>query len=714
MALVDGRAVTDLVVGLLDGPAHRRLVRRRAPPAVPGRLRAGPADAGDARRSASCSTGSTATSTRWPRSCGSSGVRIAQSPRRGRALDRHRVHRLVARRRRHGRARRRPRARGCAGRPQRIGPARMGEEEAWSDLAAVMEESIHGQDDVRTSLARPYVLRLYARRASRGARPRAGSSASRPPRSPPSPPGAIRAGIAVLVARRRVGAGHRPHRRRPAHRGLAARPGLRRRPSSTSAGWCRSCSTRSAPGGGCSCCGTPPQEPAGGLPPRPTATSRSADLTFRYADAGSDGARPPGPARRQPDRSCRGRSYAVIGRTGSGKSTPGEGAHPGRRRAARHGVPRRHRPASTSTSRGCAAGSPWSRSAPRSWPARSPRTSRCSTRTCCRGRPARWTSWASPPGWPSCPTACRPGSARAATCCPPGQEQLVAFARILVRDPHVVILDEATARMDPVTEARVQRATERLLRRPHRHRHRAPAVLGEPLRRGRRPGRRRGRRGRAAARVAALRPAARAHGQRRPDRRRRGRRLRRRRRTTSEALLEDAIPTRAPGGRTPSAELVVPGEGRPAAAAAAAAGPDAAGDLPARHERPALRARRRRAVHRAGAILGLDGSRPALALGRPGRRRGRPRLWPAVGIVAGAPGDRPDPVLHGRLVPGVVGPPDAADQPAPGARPDRARAGSAATPRPRSSRRAATPSGSCVIADNLVDQIDERGRDRRR
>ena len=44
-----------------------------------------------------------------------------------------------------------------------------------------------------------------------------------------------------------------------------------------------------------------------------------------------------------------------------------------------------------------------------------------------------------------------------------GQEQLVAFARILVRDPRVVILDEATARMDPVTEARVQQATERLL-----------------------------------------------------------------------------------------------------------------------------------------------------------------------------------------------------------------------------------------------------------
>ncbi|RQX11722.1 ABC transporter, partial [Micromonospora chalcea] len=48
----------------------------------------------------------------------------------------------------------------------RIAPARMAEEEAWSDLAAVMEEAVHGQDDVRTSLARPYVLRLYARRAA--------------------------------------------------------------------------------------------------------------------------------------------------------------------------------------------------------------------------------------------------------------------------------------------------------------------------------------------------------------------------------------------------------------------------------------------------------------------------------------------------------------------------------------------------------------------
>ncbi|MFZ2504468.1 MAG: ATP-binding cassette domain-containing protein, partial [Nocardioides sp.] len=44
-----------------------------------------------------------------------------------------------------------------------------------------------------------------------------------------------------------------------------------------------------------------------------------------------------------------------------------------------------------------------------------------------------------------------------------GEEQLVAFARLLVRDVQVVILDEATARMDPVTEARVVRAADQLL-----------------------------------------------------------------------------------------------------------------------------------------------------------------------------------------------------------------------------------------------------------
>jgi ATP-binding cassette, subfamily B, bacterial len=45
-----------------------------------------------------------------------------------------------------------------------------------------------------------------------------------------------------------------------------------------------------------------------------------------------------------------------------------------------------------------------------------------------------------------------------------GEEQLVAFARLLVRDVRVVVLDEATARMDPLTERRVVAAADRLLR----------------------------------------------------------------------------------------------------------------------------------------------------------------------------------------------------------------------------------------------------------
>lgn len=44
-----------------------------------------------------------------------------------------------------------------------------------------------------------------------------------------------------------------------------------------------------------------------------------------------------------------------------------------------------------------------------------------------------------------------------------GEEQLVAFARLLVRDVGVVVLDEATARMDPLTERRVVAAADRLL-----------------------------------------------------------------------------------------------------------------------------------------------------------------------------------------------------------------------------------------------------------
>jgi ATP-binding cassette subfamily B protein len=45
-----------------------------------------------------------------------------------------------------------------------------------------------------------------------------------------------------------------------------------------------------------------------------------------------------------------------------------------------------------------------------------------------------------------------------------GEAQLLAFARVFLRDPAVVILDEASSRLDPATEARVERAVDLLLK----------------------------------------------------------------------------------------------------------------------------------------------------------------------------------------------------------------------------------------------------------
>jgi ATP-binding cassette subfamily B protein len=49
-----------------------------------------------------------------------------------------------------------------------------------------------------------------------------------------------------------------------------------------------------------------------------------------------------------------------------------------------------------------------------------------------------------------------------------GEAQLLAFTRIFLQDPGLVILDEASSRLDPATEQRIERAVDRLLHEPRR------------------------------------------------------------------------------------------------------------------------------------------------------------------------------------------------------------------------------------------------------
>src|SRR5690606_15854339 len=44
-----------------------------------------------------------------------------------------------------------------------------------------------------------------------------------------------------------------------------------------------------------------------------------------------------------------------------------------------------------------------------------------------------------------------------------GEAQLLAFARVFLKDPGLVILDEASSRLDPLTESRIEAAIDRLL-----------------------------------------------------------------------------------------------------------------------------------------------------------------------------------------------------------------------------------------------------------
>ena len=49
-----------------------------------------------------------------------------------------------------------------------------------------------------------------------------------------------------------------------------------------------------------------------------------------------------------------------------------------------------------------------------------------------------------------------------------GEQQLLAFTRIFLKDPGLVILDEASSRLDPATEHLIEQAVDRLLHAPRR------------------------------------------------------------------------------------------------------------------------------------------------------------------------------------------------------------------------------------------------------
>jgi len=340
---------------------------------------------------------------------------------------------------------------------QRINPARMLEEEAWSDLAAVMEEAIHGQDDVRTSLARPYVLRLFAKRASQVlAKGRKVWTLSARVTSTAS--GLMRVGIAAVVLGGVVAlsAGRVDAARLTAVWLLAVSFGAivermsRMVPELQYAlgAWGRIQLLRDAP-----------QEPAGGRPPVDgDLTVR--DLTYRYPAGSSAGRRPALTAVSLTFR--RGRSYALIGRTGSGKSTLAKVLT----RAV--DLPR------GTVYLGDTDLVDLDLEGLRRWIAVVPQRTEILAGTLAENialfdpdllePAARALTELGLADWVAeLPDGVHTRLGDGGHVLSAGQEQLVAFARILVRDPHVVILDEATARLDPVTEAQVQRATERLL-----------------------------------------------------------------------------------------------------------------------------------------------------------------------------------------------------------------------------------------------------------
>ncbi|GAB3285281.1 ATP-binding cassette domain-containing protein [Kineosporia babensis] len=338
---------------------------------------------------------------------------------------------------------------------QRINPARMHEEEAWSDLAAVMEESIHGQDDVRTTLGRPYVLRLYADRASRVlARGRVVWRLSAKLAVVASVIVRVSISVVVVAGVWALNAGQIDAARLTSIWLLVLAFGAtvdhisRMVPHLQQAlgAWGRVQQLAASA-----------VEPEGGKAPA-DGELHLRNLTFAYPGESERGAV-------LHDVSLTfvpGRSYALIGRTGSGKSTL---------------TKLLTRSVDVPPGTVYLAGTDLTEidlEQLRRWVAVVPQRTEILAGTLAEnialfdpeltGSAGRVMAELGLESWVAgLPDGLNTRLGDEGYVLSAGQEQLVAFGRILVRDPHLVILDEATARMDPVTELQVQRASARLL-----------------------------------------------------------------------------------------------------------------------------------------------------------------------------------------------------------------------------------------------------------
>ncbi|MDQ1294560.1 MAG: ATP-binding cassette, subfamily bacterial [Actinomycetota bacterium] len=339
---------------------------------------------------------------------------------------------------------------------RRIGLSREREEEAWSDLVAVMEEAVHGQDDVRTAAGRPWVLQLFAQRAAvvldrakkvwilAGTVITASVSMIH-----------LVLGVVVVAGSWALGTGRIDAARLTSiwllmgAFALAVEHVSQILPElqNVLGAWGRIRTLADSP-----------QEPVGGL------TCSQGDLTiqgltFRYP---SD--EPEAPALCDLNLTfTRGRSYALVGRTGSGKSTLAKVLT----RAV--DVPR------GTVRLGDTDLCDLDLKNLRTWVGMIPQRTEILTGTLAENialfdpdllpeadralRELGLQSWVE-----DLPDGIDTRLGEGGRTLSAGQAQLVAFARLLVRAPEVVVLDEATARMDSFTEQRVRRAAERLLR----------------------------------------------------------------------------------------------------------------------------------------------------------------------------------------------------------------------------------------------------------